>query len=64
MNKLFVSIVVFVSIFIQSNLYSQCGIVIDTVYYNGDYFLTPDTIKVCQAIRLLLLTPMQVAPRI
>lgn len=57
MNKLFVSIVVFVSIFIQSNLYSQCGIVIDTVYYNGDYFLTPDTIKVCQGDQVTFAYP-------
>jgi len=57
MNKLILSLFVLISFFYQSNLYSQCGIVIDTVYYNGDYFLTPDTIKVCQGDQVTFAYP-------
>ena len=49
MNKTFVLIsVVILSIFFRLNTFAQCHLVIDTVYYNGDFYLTPDTIKICQ----------------
>lgn len=31
-----------------TNLKAQCNIDIDTVFYHGDYFINPDTIKICE----------------
>ncbi len=47
MKKVVFYILFFAVIVLPKNNKAQCNLSIDTVIYNGDIFITPDTIKIC-----------------